>query len=60
MGYRNFVEDEPAEERLSNGYRGDDLMTPPEVLLQLSMKEAEKATNLNVKTIPSISRFIHV
>jgi hypothetical protein len=47
--FRNFVEDEPAaEEHLSTGYRGDDLMTPPDVLLQLSMKEAEKAANLNV------------
>ena len=47
--FRNFVEDEPAvEERLSTSYRGDDLMTPPDVLLQLSMKEAEKAANLNV------------
>ena len=49
--FRNFVEDEPAvhvEERLSTGYRGDDLMTPPDVLLQLSIKEAEKAANFNV------------
>ena len=47
--FRNFVEDEPAvEERLSTSYHGDDLMTPPDVLLQLSIKEAEKAANFNV------------
>ena len=50
--FRNFVEDEPAvEERLSTSYRGDDLMTPPDVLLQLSIKEAEKAANLDVNNI---------
>ena len=36
------------EEDSSNGYHGDDLMTPPDVLLQLSMKEAEKAANHDV------------
>ena len=47
-----FRNDEPAvEERLSTSYRGDDLMTPPDVLLQLSMKEAEKAANLNVNHV---------
>ena len=46
---RNFIEDEPAEEHLSTGHHGDDLMTPPDVLLHLSMTEAEKAANLNVK-----------
>ena len=44
-----FRNDEPA--RLSTSYRGDDLMTPPDVLLQLSMKEAEKAANLNVNHV---------
>ena len=32
---------------LSNDCHGDDLMTPPAVLLQISMGEAEKATDSN-------------
>ena len=42
---RNFVEED--EPPLSSSYHGDDLMTPPDVLLQLSMKEAETTTTHN-------------
>ena len=47
-GLRDSVVDEPVEEHLSDSYHGDDLMTPPDVLLELSMAEAEKAADLNV------------
>ena len=38
---RNDVEDEATD--VVSGCHGDDLMTPPDVLLQLALREAEKA-----------------
>lgn len=42
--FRNCVEDDK-EGCLSNSCHGDDLMIPPAVLLQMSMREAEKAND---------------
>ena len=45
--YRSGIEDE-GEDVLSTGCHGDDLMTPPDALLQMALKEAEQASNNEV------------